>query len=92
MSTRKLRQYESIWLAIKQLPVKKELAVRVNKDAERRLIQAVKLEKTKEVAVKKKVGMLRPGPLVIRVTADTVKNNPEFCVIYFSLLWDGTKL
>lgn len=86
-----MRQYQSIWLAIKALPVKQELAVRVHNSAISRVKQAVKLEKTKEVAVKKKVGMLRPGPLLIRVTADS-KASSDFKIIYFSLEWDGSKL
>ena len=87
-----MRQYECIWLELKKLPVKEELAVRVHADARRRLVQAVKLEKTKEVAVKKKVGMPRPGLLSIRWTEDTVKKDPQFVIVYFSLLWDGSKL
>jgi hypothetical protein len=86
-----MRQYQAIWEAIKKLPVKQELAVRVHSSAVSRVKQAVKLEKTKEVAVKKKVGMMRPGPLVIRVAADT-KVGSDFKIIYFSLSWDGSKL
>lgn len=87
-----MRQYESIWLGIKALPTRDELPVRVHKDAAKRLIQAVKLEKTKEVAVKKKIGMLRPGRLIVRRTEDTVKQHPDFAVIYFSLREDYSKL
>lgn len=87
-----MRQYERIWLEIKKLPVKEELPVRVHADAKARLIQAVKLEKTRDVATKKKIGMLRPGMLKIRWTEDTVKKDPQFVVVYFSLLWDGSKL
>jgi hypothetical protein len=84
--------YQKIWLAIKALPDSKELAVRTHRTAEKRVIQAVKLEKTKEVAVKKQVGMLTQGPLVIRVGADSVKSDSDFVVIYFSLKWDYSKL
>ena len=86
-----MRQYQSIWEAIKKLPVKDELAVRVHATAVKRVKQAVKLEKTKEVATKKKIGMMRPGPLVIRITAD-LKSSSDFKIIYFSLAWDGSKL
>ena len=87
-----MRQYERIWLEIKKLPVGDELAIRTHATAVARVKQAVKHEKTKEVAIKKKVGMMRQGPLVIRTTDDTVKNSEEFKIIYFSLEWDGTKL
>lgn len=87
-----MRQYERIWLELKKLPVKEELPVRVHAEARARLIQAVKLEKTKEVATKKKVGMPRAGLLKIRWTDDSVKKDPQFCIVYFSLLWDGSKL
>lgn len=84
-----MRQYESIWLEIKKQPVGKEVQVRVHSDAAKRLVQAVKLEKTKEVAVKKKVGMLHQGPLKIRIVAVA---NGVHTDIFFSLIWDGTKL
>lgn len=86
-----MRQYESIWLAIKALPVGEELGVRVHITATKRVIQAVKLEKTKEVSVKKKVGLMRQGPLVIRQAEDT-KGSSEYCTLHFKLAWDGTKL
>lgn len=88
-----MRQYESIWVEIKKLPVKKELAVRVHITAKKRIIQAVKLEKTKDVAVKKKLELPRPGTLKIRVTEDTTaKKDVDFVIVYFSLLWDSGKL
>ena len=86
-----MRQYESIWIAIKALPVGEELAVRVHATAAKRVIQAVKLEKTKEVSLKKKVGMMRQGPLVIRQEADR-KGSSEHATLCFSLAWDATKL
>ena len=87
-----MRQYQKIWLEIKKLPVGRELAIRTHCTAKARVIQAVKLEKTREVATKKKVGMMREGPLVIRPTTDTIKHDEEFVIIYFSLAWDATKL
>jgi len=88
-----MRQYERIWLELKKIPVKQEVAVRIHATAERRIIQAVKLEKTKDVAVKKKLGLPRPGTLKIRVTEDTTpKKDVDFVIVYFSLLWDGSKL
>lgn len=83
-----MRQYEKIWIELKKLPVGAELGVRTHHTAAKRLIQAVKLEKTKEVAVKKKIGMMRAGPLKIRTTTD----ESEHVVVYFSLTWDGSKL
>ena len=87
-----MRQYESIWLQIKTVPTKQEVAVRVHCDASKTLIQAVKLEKTKQVAVKKRLGILTQGHLNIRVTEDTQKKCADFCIIYFSLKWDYSKL
>ena len=87
-----MRQYERIWLAIKELPIGGELAVRVHVSAKARLIQAVKLEKTKEVAIKRKLGLPRQGPLCIRVGEDTPKNSRDAVIVYFKLSWDGTKL
>jgi len=87
-----MRQYERIWLTLKELPVKEELPVRIHADARKRLIQAVKLEKTKEVAIKKRLDIPRAGLLKIRWTEDTVRKDPQFVIVYFSLLWDGSKL
>lgn len=87
-----MRQYERIWQAVKTCELGEEVAVRIHASGEKRLIQAVRLEKTKEVAVKKKVGMLRQGPLLVRVTTDTVKQDAAFIIVYFKLQWDGTKL
>lgn len=87
-----MRQYESIWQRIKEVPTKEEVAVRVPIEASKTLIQAVKLEKTKQVAIKKKLGILTQGNLQIRVTEDTIKNCDDFCIIYFSLKWDYSKL
>lgn len=86
-----MRRYESIWLQIKKVPVGVTVEVRTHVSSKRRLIQAVKLEKTKEVATKKKIGMLRPGPLVIR-TAEDPRKDPDFIVVCFSLAWDGSKI
>ncbi len=87
-----MRMYESIWQGIKELPTKEELPVRIHRDAAARLIQAVKLEKTKEVAVKKKLGLLRPGRLIVRRTEDTLHKSPNFSIVYFSLREDYSKL
>jgi hypothetical protein len=90
-----LRRYEAIWLAIKSKQPGEVVDVRCHPSAVKTIIQAVKKEKTKDVAVKKKIGMLCAGPMVIT-------NNPEFdpvskkptglIIISFKLQWDGTKL
>jgi hypothetical protein len=88
-----VRMYESIWQAIKKLEDGKELPVRIHNSAKARLIQAVKLEKTKDVSGKRKVGILTQGPLVIRSTVDTTAAaSKDFSVVYFSLKWDWSKL
>ena len=87
-----MRQYESIWKKIKLVDTGAEVAIRVHCDARATLIQAVKLEKTKEVAVKKKLGILTQGRMKIRVTEDTQQRHADFCIIYFALSWDNSKL
>jgi hypothetical protein len=87
------RMYQSIWEAIKGKQPGEVTAVRCHPSAVKRIIQAVKKEKTGEVAIKKKIGMFAAGPL-------DIKHNPEFVggkstgmtVISFKLLWDGSKL
>jgi len=85
-----MRQYESIWLEIKRVDTGKEVPVRIHASARKRLIQAVKLEKTKEVAPKKQVGMFkRQGPLKIRV--EQCARDAAFVVVFFSLTYDASK-
>lgn len=85
-----MRQYQRIWLAIKQAPTETVVPVRVHSSAERRVIQAVKLEKTKETAVKKTIGMPRAGRMKIAVAV--CPRDPDFVIINFSLMWDTSKL
>ena len=85
-----MRQYESIWLAIKAAETESPVLIRVHHTAERRLIQAVKLEKTKEVAVKKQLGLPRQGRLGI--SSKVGEKNPDFRIISFHLRWDSSKL
>lgn len=90
-----LRRYEAIWLSIKSKQPGEPTDVRCHPSAVKTIIQAVKKEKTKDVAVKKKIGMLCAGPMEII-------HNPEFdpvtrkatglVIITFKLTWDGTKL
>ena len=85
-----MRQYESIWLAIKAAETESPVLIRVHHTAERRLIQAVKLEKTKEVAVKKQLGLPRQGRLGI--SSKVCEKSPDFRIISFHLRWDSSKL
>jgi hypothetical protein len=81
------RMYQEIWEQIKAAPTGKIIQVKCHKDNAGRIIQAVKKEKTAEVAVKKKIGMLRQGSLII-----TKSVQEEAVIISFHLNFDGTKL
>ena len=85
-----MRQYQSIWLAIKNAPTGTVIPVRVHASAKKRLIQAVKLEKTKETAVKKTIGMPRAGRM--KVAVEVCPRDAYFVIISFSLTWDTSKL
>lgn len=94
----KERMYSSIWASIKALPVGQTLKVRTRTDNVPRLTQAVKKEKNRDVGVKRKVGMLTAGPLVITHNPE-VKKGPEgqayvteYSIVEFKLSWDGSKL
>jgi len=89
-----LRRYEQIWLTIKSKQPGEVVTIRCHPSAVKTIIQAVKKEKTREVSVKRKIGMLTAGPLEIC-------HNPEFdkqgkptgmTLITFKLSWDGSKL
>lgn len=89
----KLRQYQAIWEAIKQAAPGTPVKVKVHYTAEKRLIQAVRKEKTTEVAVEKKVGMMTAGPLVNTSESEIIDGKVTgFVIIRFSLAWDASKL
>lgn len=84
------RRYQPIWQKIKEVAVGKQVPVRVHESAVTTLIQAVKKEKSMEVAEKKKLGMRHAGTLQIERIPD--KQKPGFVIVKFSLDWDGNKL
>lgn len=84
------RKYEAIWKAIKATKVGAPVAVRVHESAVHTLIQAVKKEKTNEVAQKKQLGMRHAGKLIVTKEADNKKVG--FVIVSFSLEWDGERL
>lgn len=84
------RMYTPIWEAIKKAPVGTPVEVRVSVDSYRTLVQAVKKEKNREVGIKKKVGMLTAGRMVIASKPDATRKG--YLVVSFSLEWDGSKL
>lgn len=84
------RKYAPIWKAIKAAKVGEPVAVRVHESAVRTLVQAVKKEKTREVATKKKLGMRFAGNLIILQEEDTKKAG--YFVVKFTLDWDGERL
>lgn len=77
------RMYEPIWQTIKDAGVGKETIIRTRTEAVRRLIQAVRKEKTMDVAIRDKIGMLTEGPLDHKVEQDPA--DPEFSIIIFKL-------
>lgn len=88
-----LRQYQIIWNTIKAKQPGEITHVKVHTSAVERLIQAVKKEKSAEVAVKKKIGMLTAGPLKIVHNPEIVnKKVTDYSIVEFSLTWDGSKL
>lgn len=81
--------YTKIWLLIQAADPGVEIPVKCPADNVRRLVQAVRKEKTKRVALRKKLGMLRPGQLKHRVEEVPDSNQ---AIIYFHLPFDGTKI
>lgn len=57
--------------------------MRIHASQQKRLIQAVRKEKTNDVAIRRKVGMPTEGPLSHRVVVDP--KDPAFVVIYFKI-------
>ena len=82
--------YSKLWKIIDAAETGAEIPVSCQTDAVKRIIQAVRKEKTKNVALRKKLGMLRQGPLKSRVVQDETDSTKS--TIYFSLEWDGRKL
>lgn len=88
------RMYESIWKQLKAVDVGIPVAVKIHASASRRLIQAVKKEKTIETAQKKKLGMRFAGKMDIDICACEVtdKDFKTHVIVKFTLTWDGQRL
>lgn len=88
-----LRQYESIWLAIRAKQPGEVTQIRCHPDAVARIIQAVRKEKTKTVSVRRKLSILTAGPLITTFNPEVVDGKlTGFMLISFSLSYDGSKL
>lgn len=85
-----LRQYESIWKAIQAKQPGEVVRVRCHESAAKRLVQAVRKEKTNHVAVRKKLSILTAGPLDHVITQDA--SSEGYVFIDFKLQFDGSKL
>lgn len=85
------RRYEPIWKAIKDAKVGVEIPVKVHGTAAKTLRQAVLKEKSIETAQRRKLGLPFAGKLEIREDHEGV-NPSGYCIIYFKLSWDGTRL
>jgi uncharacterized lipoprotein YbaY len=88
-----LRQYQSIWNAIKEKQPGQVTEIRCHPSAIKTIIQAVKKEKTGEVAIKKKIAMPAAGPLEISHRLEEIDGKETGkAVISFKLSWDASKL
>lgn len=83
------RMYAKVWKLISAADTGVEIPVRCQAEAVRRIVQAVRKEKTAEVAMRKKLGLLRQGRLLHRT--ELVKNTTQV-IIYFKLEFDGRKI
>lgn len=77
------RKYEAIWKAIQVAPFGEWVTVRIHRDAKQRLIQAVRKEKSEQVAPLKMVDLPTEGRLLTKVTPDP--RDGHFVLIGFRL-------
>lgn len=84
-----MRQYQPIWEAIKKVPVGKEVQVKCHISAKKTLRQAVLKEKSRETALRKKLGERYAGNLEIR---ELPAKQADYILIAFKLSWDGTRI
>jgi len=91
MTANKLRQYESIWLAIRNAPTGTVTAVKIHATASKTLRQAVFKEKSLETSQRKKLGMRFAGKLEVTEQLEGVVPH-GYVILNFKLSWDGTKL
>lgn len=89
----KQRKYQPIWEAIKTASIQRPVQVACHPDYARTLIQAVKKEKTIDVAIRKRLALPRQGTLKISKEPETINNRlTGRIVVSFILKWDGTQL
>jgi len=83
------RKYESIWTAIKAVDVGKEVGVKCHATAVTTLIHAVEKEKSRETAIRKKLGLRYAGKMRER----TEEAQPSgYVIVFFKLEFDGTRI
>lgn len=80
-----MRQYQAIWNKIKSQGSDSETLVQVHADAAKRVIQAVRKEKSMENAIRSQLGELSDGKLLAAVVPD--KRRAGFVIIHFKLTW-----
>lgn len=83
--SRRPREYEPIWLAIKEKPAGESVVLRVHHSAVATLIQAVRKEKAMENGMRKKLDMPYDGRLQVVSKADPHDKN--FSIVKFTLKW-----
>lgn len=77
------RKYAPIWRAIQTAPFGQWVTVKVHKYSKQRLIQAVRKEKSSEVAPAKMVDLPTEGRLLTKVEVDP--RDGQFVLISFRL-------
>lgn len=81
-----MRQYTPIWEKIKKAKRNEVVMVRCHEQSAARVIQAVRKEKSREVALKKKLGMKYPSPLIVVKKVDP--DRKDSCILEFSLSYN----
>jgi hypothetical protein len=83
------RRYEAIWENLKKIPVGQEVQVKCHATFVNTLKQAVMKEKSRETALREKLGMEAAGKMQIR----TEPAQPSgFVCVFFKLTWDESKI
>lgn len=83
------RKYQKLWHEIKKAPIAVGVTVRAPVAIVPAVIRGLRKEKSKECVVKKRIGMLRPGELLVEISDDS---SPSYKLITFKLKENFSKL
>jgi len=81
-----MRKYQPIWDSIKKARFNTEVPIRIHKNMEQTLIQAVRKEKAMDNAVLRRIGSPSYGNLSNRTVSD--RTNPDFVIVYFKIAFN----